>query len=75
MLYDGQKFGEYCSIDELFADLKPFTLPMTVVRVTSIVMGCILHGVLTGLCEQERAEMMSIQLRERGFDRFVLMSR
>ena len=71
MLYDGQKFGEYCSIDELYADLKPFSLPMTVVCVTSIVMGCLLHGILNGLHEQERFERLASQLRERGFNRFV----
>lgn len=72
MLYDGQKFGEYCSIDELYADLKPFSLPMTVVSVTSIVMGCLLHGILNGLREPERLELMTTQLRKRGFNRFVL---
>ena len=72
MLYGGQKFGEYCSIDELYADLKPFSLPMTVVSVTSIVMGCLLHGILNGLSEPERLESLTTQLRQRGFNRFVL---
>ena len=71
MLYDGQKFGEYCSADEIFADLKPFRLPMCVVRVTSIVMGCVLFGVLNGLRETERFELLSARLREMGFEQFV----
>ena len=73
MLYDGQKFGEYCSIDELYADLKPFSLPMTVVSVTSIVMGCVLFGILNGLREPERLELLAARLREHGFNRFVLV--
>ena len=72
MLYDGQPFGEYCSLDELYADLKPFSLPMTVVSVTSIVMGCVLFGILTGLRESERLELLTARLREHGFHRFVL---
>lgn len=71
MLYDGQKFGEYCSVDEIFADLKPFCLPMSVVRVTSIVMGCVLFGVLNGLRESERNRMLEERLRELGFEKFV----
>ena len=71
MLYDGQKFGEYCSADEIFADLKPFRLPMSVVRVTSIVMGCVLFGVLNGLKEIERHELLIARLRELGFEQFA----
>lgn len=71
MLYDGQKFGEYCSIDEIFADLRPFGLPMSVVRVTSIVMGCVLFGVLNGLKESERDQLVALRLREQGFGNFV----
>jgi hypothetical protein len=71
MLYDGQKFGEYCSCDEIFADLKPFRLPMSVVRVTSIVMGCVLFGVLNGLREVERQELLNARLREQGLEQFV----
>lgn len=72
MLYAGQKFGEYCSIDELFADLKPFHLPMAVVQVTSIVMGCIIYGVLHGIPEPERLSLLSDRLHDLGFDRFEL---
>lgn len=74
MLYDGQKFGEYCSVDEIFADLKPFHLPMSVVRVTSIVMGCVLFGVFNGLRESERNRMLENRLRELGYEQFVLVS-
>ena len=72
LLYDGTKFGEYCSLEELFADLKPFGLPMSVVSVTSIVMGCVLFGVFHGLRDAERRELVTLRLREHGFDRFSL---
>jgi hypothetical protein len=71
MLYDGQKFGEYCSVDEIFADLTPYRLPMSVVKVTSIVMGCVLFGVLNGLRETERLQMLTERLREMGYEQFV----
>lgn len=72
LLYDGKKFGEYCSADELFADLKPFGLPMSVVSVTSIVMGCVLFGIFRGLREPERRQLVELRLHEHGFDRFSL---
>ena len=72
MLYDGERFGEYCSVDELFADLKPFSLPMAVVHVTSIVMGCVLYGILNGLRESERRQLVEQRLRQFGFDRFLV---
>ncbi len=70
LLYGGVKFGEYCSVEELFADLKPFALPMSVVSVTSIVMGCVLFSVFHGFREGERYELVANRLREHGFDRF-----
>ncbi len=72
LLYNGHKFGEYCSVDELYADLKPFKLPMTVVSVTSIVMGCVLFGIMHGLRENERCDLLLSRLSEHGFNRFVL---
>lgn len=72
MLYNGQRFGEYCSMDELFADLKPFALPMSVVRVTSIVMGCILFAILNGLREPERLDLLDTRLRQHGLQHFHL---
>jgi hypothetical protein len=72
MLYNGEKFGEYCSADEIFADLKPFHLPMSVVQVTSIVMGCVLFGVLNGLKESERNQLLAKRLRELGYEQFAL---
>lgn len=71
MIYDGLPFGEYCSRDEWFADLKPFQLPMSVVRVTSIVMGCIIQAVLEGLVESERRALMMRHLNRHGLSHFA----
>lgn len=71
LLYRGEKFGEYCSRDELCADLRGYRLPMSVVAVTSIVMGCIVHGVLQGLAESERLELVRARLCEFGYARFA----
>lgn len=72
LLYDGHKFGEYCSVEELFADLKPFGLPMSVVNVTSIVMGCVLFGVFHGLRDAERRDLVTQRLKEHGYEQFEL---
>lgn len=71
MLYRGEKFGEYCSQEELYADLRPYRLPLRVVEVTSIVMGCVLWGVLHGLTETEREQLVVTRLRDFGFERFL----
>ncbi|MDP1796763.1 MAG: hypothetical protein Q8K78_04745 [Planctomycetaceae bacterium] len=71
LLYEGRKFGEYCTSREIYADLRPDCLPLSVVQVSSIVMGCVLLGVMHGLTEQERSEMLRQRLEEFGFDRFA----
>lgn len=70
LLYDGRKFGEYCTSDELFADLRSFQLPLSVVHVSAIVMGCVLYGVMHGLTEAERQCVLRQHLRRLGFGRF-----
>lgn len=71
LLYEGRKFGEYCTAQEIYADLRPDRLPLSVVRVSSIVMACVLLGVMNGLTELERSELLRQRLAEFGFDRFV----
>lgn len=36
LYYQKEKFGEFCSEDELCADLKPFQIPLSVSRVATI---------------------------------------
>ena len=71
LVYLGQKFGEYCSIEEIYADLKPFKLPMRVVEVSSVVLGATLFGVLHGFNEHEKRANLIRQLNEHGFSRFA----
>ena len=71
MIYDGLAFGEYCSRDEWYADLKSFQLPMSVVRVSSVVMGCVIYSVLEGLPEPERRTLMLRQLDRHGLSHFA----
>jgi len=71
LMYAGKKFGEYCSKEEIFADLKEFRLPATVVDVATIVLGCLVFGVLNGLPESERRQLISDQLLSGGYERFA----
>lgn len=71
MLYRGRKFGEYCSSDEIFADLKEFELPASVVEVASIVMGCIVFSMLNGYDRTDRHSMLAERLRAMGHEKFL----
>ena len=70
-LYGRKKFGEFCSSDELCADLKEFRLPMRVVEVSSIVCGSIVFGVLNGLSDNQKRAVISDHLLNNGLDRFA----
>lgn len=69
-MYRGHKFGEYCSAEEIFADLKQFSLPMKVVEVASLTIGMVLYGVLNGLPETLWKELLRQRLDESGYQRF-----
>lgn len=71
-MYAGCKFGEYVSDAEIFADLKEFALPATVVEVSSIVLGCIVYAVLNGLGETERRDLLKGRLDAAGHEKFAL---
>ncbi len=71
LMYAGKKFGEYCSKDEIFADLKEFRLPAAVVDVATIVLGCMVFGVLNGLPEAERRQLICDRLAAGGYERFA----
>jgi hypothetical protein len=74
LIYAGKKFGEYCSKDEIFADLKEFRLPTAVVEVATIVLGCLLFGVLNGMPEADRRQFISDQLIAGGYERFAQLA-
>lgn len=71
MLFQGQKFGEHCSANQIFADLKEFNLPRSVVDVASIVLGCTLYGIVNSLTDDDRRELLVGQLCEHGYERFA----
>lgn len=71
MTFRGHKFGEHCSSEEIFADLKEFRLPRSVVEVASIVMGCLLYGIVHELSELQRREFLIEHLCEQGYERFA----
>ena len=70
-IYCGRKFGEYCSSEEIYADLKEFELPLRVAEVGSIVMGCLLLGLLNGYSPVERQQFLLHRLRSLGYERFA----
>ena len=71
LLYQGQKFGEYCSREEIYADLQPFALPRRVVEVACITLGAVIYGVINGLDETHKRWTIYDHLTRRGLDRFA----
>lgn len=71
LTYAGRKFGEYCSDAEIFADLKEFQLPTSVVEVGSIVIGCIVFGLLNGYSVDQREALVIQRLQTMGYDKFL----
>ncbi len=71
-MYRDHKFGEYCSAEEIYADLKQFSLPMSVVEVASLTIGMVLYGVLNGLPQALWKELLRQRLDESGFERFAI---
>ena len=71
LTYQGQKFGEHCSEDEIFADLKEYQLPQTVVEVACIALGSLLYGIINSLDEGERRKFLVDRLREHGYEKFA----
>lgn len=67
----GRKFGEYCSTEEITADLKDFRLPMRVVEVSSVVCGALLFGLLNGLEDREKLAVICYHLEVKGLGRFA----
>ncbi len=71
LLYRGVKFGEICDWEELYADMKEFHLPLRVVHVASVVMGCIALSISRGYDATEREELLNDTLKVFDCHRFV----
>jgi hypothetical protein len=68
--YQGMKFGEVCSEDEFYADLKPCRLPITVCRVVTVVVGNIAAAIRSGTPTDQRDRSLEKTLRMFGLSRF-----
>jgi len=71
LTYQGRKFGEICSSDEIFADLSEFRLPRRVAQVASVVSGCVLYGILNGYSPPQRVELLWEHLTKHGCADFL----
>ncbi|VAX40105.1 hypothetical protein MNBD_PLANCTO02-1706 [hydrothermal vent metagenome] len=71
LLYRGQKFGEHCGPEQIYADLSEFKLPMTVVKVASIVLGCAVFSLQKGDSSVKRKEFLKKELAKQGYKRFL----
>lgn len=69
--YCGIKFGEVCSVHDLFADMKEFALPMRVVEVACVVFGSTLLGITGGFNSDERQLLLTKNLRQFKCDDFL----
>lgn len=70
-LYCGEKFGEYCSVDELYADLKHFKLPQRVYEVASVAIATVVKSIIDGVPEEQRVDLLTARLEELGFPKFA----
>ena len=70
--YQGQKFGEVCSDEELFADLKPFGLPISVARVAAVIAGAIVVSIRSGSSTDERVSHIISLLQTFELERFSI---
>lgn len=67
----GQKFGEYCSASEVYADLKEFRLPTRVYEVASVAIAALVKSIFDGVPEGQRSGVLKHQLCQLGFERYA----
>jgi hypothetical protein len=70
LTYQGHKFGEICGDEQIFADLKPFKLPLAVARVAALTAGAVVFGIRAGTCQEERIRHLISLLQQFGFEQF-----
>ena len=70
LTYQGEKYGEVCSDDEFYADLKPFGLPISVSRVAALTAGVLAKGIRSGTSIDERISHLIGLLQQFELDRF-----
>ncbi len=69
--YQDKKFGEYCSNNEIYADLKEFSLPLRVAEVSCLVLGCVIRAVLHALDSDDRIDLILETLTIHGYSKFA----
>lgn len=75
LTYQGEKYGEVCSDEEFFADLKPFRLPISVSRVAALTAGVIANGIRSGSSVDERVSHLIALLQQFQLGRFSIRER
>jgi hypothetical protein len=71
LTYQGRKYGEVWSAEQLAVDLREFRLPSRVVQVAMLVTGCVLRSLQRGHSAAERQRLMVTVLDEFGCHRFA----
>ena len=71
LMYQGQKFGEYCSSEEFFADLSEFNLPQSVYSVATIALGKYIQTILKGLTPEEQHPAICEELIKSGYSKYA----
>jgi hypothetical protein len=70
LTYQGQKFGEICGPEQLYADLTEFGLPISVCQVAAITAGTMAAGIANGHCREERVSSLLTSLESFGYSRY-----
>lgn len=73
-LFQADKYGEFCSSEEFFADLKPYGLPIRVSEVAAVVTGTLARCIFQGIAASDRSRLVTRQLEKLGLGRYQLTS-
>jgi hypothetical protein len=72
--FQGQKFGEFCSDDQFFAELSPFGLPQAVCSAAMLVAAHLVQGIRSGSSAADRLQALKSLLAEHESEPFVVHS-
>ncbi|MBL4886640.1 MAG: hypothetical protein JKY95_19210 [Planctomycetaceae bacterium] len=72
LLYQREKYGECCSDEEFFADLKPYCLPARVSEVATVVSGTVVSCIFRCIMSQDRLQKITENLKKLGLERYTI---
>ncbi len=72
--FQGQKFGEFCSDNEFFADLSPFGFPPEVCSVVTLVAAHLVQGIRSGSSPDDRIRALKLLLAQHEHETFSVHS-